>query len=439
MTMAAEPACGPLDYETAKQLARHIDGAVRHELAARADAMPEILVFLVADRDPAVRAAIAANPNTPRQARAVLAEDRTDAVRVATARRIADIVPPNESDSPVTAAVAGILVALSEDGTVAVRVALAEALQHLAATPRPVARRLAGDPVFEVAGPMLRHSPALEVDDLVDLARLADDPQRLRAIARRADLPPEVADVVARSDDVDAVTVLLTNTSAQIREDTLDRVLDRAPAHKGWHRPLVERPSLSARAINRLAEFVALSLIDLLQERRDLSPESQVALAETLARRAREEGEAFFADPPDGSPEAAGADPDFAPQIGEASGDPVAAAIAEARALMAADRLDDACISDAILAGNRPLAVAALTERARIAYGIGDHILQSQSAQAIIALVWRAGLSMALATQVQRTLGRLPPARVLSPTETGGFPIGQDHMEWQLMFFGVDQ
>ena len=455
--MAAAP--DRLDYETAKQLARHLDADVRRQLGAHADTMPEILFFLVADGDGAVRETVARNPHTPQAAHAVLACDDESAVRIATAERMAAAIPSGAPGAPVEAAVVAILMQLSQDTDVAVRQALAEAVQFIAAAPHAVARRLAGDEVLAVAEPVLRHSPALQANDLLEIA---NDPRPgvLGAIARRLDLQPEVADVVAQSDDVDAVTVLLTNKSAQIREDTLDTVLDRAPAHQAWHRPLVERPALPPRAVGRLAEFVALSLLDLLSSRSDLSPDSQVTLAESLARRARTEPPPAAAPrpapparpPPPMTRAKRPAEPQTEPPAepptepwsgppaigGACGGSPVTVALEKVAVLKIAGRLTQAVIEEAILTGDRALAVAAITVLAGVPYSTGDHILQSQSPRAVVALIWKARLPMTMAVKVQLTLGCIQPNRVIHPGGDGGYPLPRQDMEWQLMFFDVE-
>ena len=77
---------------------------------------------------------------------------------------------------------------------------------------------------------------------LLDLVNQMPIAGAVRAIAQRKGVSFDVADQISAGDDVDAITALLGNSSAQIREDTLDRLIERAPAHKAWHRPLVERP-----------------------------------------------------------------------------------------------------------------------------------------------------------------------------------------------------
>jgi len=48
--------------------------------------------------------------------------------------------------------------------------------------------------------------------------------------------------------------------------------------------------------------------------------------------------------------------------------------------------------------------------------------------------MWKAGLSMSLAVDVQKRVAKVPLTLVLKPTDSGGFPLRDDEMEWQLEF-----
>lgn len=113
-----------------------------------------------------------------------------------------------------------------------------------------------------------------------------------------------------------AIAALLDNPSAQIREELLDRLVERAPTAIAWHRPLVQRPRLSGGAARRLARFVAVNLLAILRDRRDFDAETTREVANTVMRSLPEEG--------DGAGELAGA------------GDPAAADMARAQDLHAA-------------------------------------------------------------------------------------------------------
>src|SRR5262249_38755039 len=135
--------------------------------------------------------------------------------------------------------------------------------------PANIVRLLADDPEIEVAGPILRLSPLLSDEDLLAIIERSATTPRLKAIARRAGLAPDVADRIAAAGDAAAIEKLLDNPTAQIRETTLDLLIEGARAETRWQRPLVARPSLSSAAVGKLAEFVALDLLKALRARLD--------------------------------------------------------------------------------------------------------------------------------------------------------------------------
>src|SRR5690606_21891765 len=98
-------------------------------------------------------------------------------------------------------------------------------------------------------------------------------------------LSAAVADAIGNGNDLDAATVLLCNKSAQIREETLDRLIDAAPEIPAWHRPLVERPTLSDSAAKKLARFVATNLLKALARRLDLDPATTKEIEARVASR----------------------------------------------------------------------------------------------------------------------------------------------------------
>ena len=89
----------------------------------------------------------------------------------------------------------------------------------------------------------------------------------------------EPADVrVLGPGDESAVAALLANSSAQIQEETLDDIIDRAPSRASWQERLVERPNLYHRAVKRIAQFVTASLLAILKSTTDLIPRRLSAL-----------------------------------------------------------------------------------------------------------------------------------------------------------------
>ena len=292
------PAESTVSYEEAKRLAADGEVAARRALAEEARVQPEILYFLAEDNENTVRAAVARNPATPAQADKILADDGDDAVRSELAVKVAGHVAELDSEPSEKrrSLVIGVLERLAGDEVVRVRQALAEALKEVAAAPddviEQVIRPLSRDPEIDVAGPLLEFSSLLGDDDL--LAVLGDEAPNgaLVSIARRLGLDGAVVDAVVgqalgsdRSDGDAAIGALLANPSAQIREDTLDRILDAAPERESWHRPLARRPSLPVRAARRLVDFLAETLLDELRDRKDLDPATTKAVAAAVRDR----------------------------------------------------------------------------------------------------------------------------------------------------------
>ena len=407
-----------LDYNTAKRLALHINADIRRSLAEHIETQPEILVFLAADQHPAVRRAIAANPRTPNPANRILARDTVAAVRQALAVKVASALPRGDTAMAATVddVVAEILMILADDADDDVRIALAEAVKHLGSTPHGVVIRLAGDREIRVAQPVLRHSPVLTEDDLLAVADGEPIPGVLDAIAGREALAPAVADLVARGDDVDAVTTLLSNPSAQIREDTLDHLLDHAPKHEAWHQPMVKRPSLPVSVVRRLSGFIAETLLEVLRTRDDLQPEALEAVQQAaLERSGRHLAQAAANDVPASKP------------------DP----IERAQTLAGEGRLTESAIEDAIFTGDRPFVEAALSVLSGITLTGVRHMLQSHSARGVVALIWKAGLPMRFAVRVQIAVANLAPQSVIYARDGEHYPMTEEELTWQLDFFGV--
>lgn len=455
MAAARKPEAGG-EYEAAKRLARDPDPQVRQALAMRGDVAPEILYYLAADTAAAVRGALAGNPATPGQADLLLARDGDPEVRHQLVRKVVAKLPENGAadPGPLEKFTLQVLAALAADTSVAVRQLLSDALKDLQHAPAAVVRTLARDRELAVAEPVLSHSPQLSDEDLLAIVRDQPIPGALGAIARRGTVSHRVADAIARTDDIEAIAVLLGNSSAQIREETLDQLLERAPRCESWHRPLVQRPKLPGSAIRKLAQFVAVSLVEVLQRRPDLDAAAATEVAGVLRDRIERGGAPALAapppvptaatavppPPPPGSaakPAAAGGVPGGVPPDSAAAGKGMDAAIARAQRLMRSGRLGEDDIDDAIFAGDRDFVVAGLAQLAGLPEPLVDRILKAQSARGVVALVWKAKQSMRLALKLQLQIAHIPPKAVLNARGGMGFPLTPEEMAWQLEFFGA--
>ena len=413
----------PLTYEEAKHLARHEDPKVRRALAARNDVKPEILYFLAKDPSPQVRRAAAANTTTPGKANLKLAGDADEAVRTDLAEKVAKVVPKLDADARHTLrdTTHEALEILARDQITRVRQILSETLKDVADAPPDVIKRLAQDTELAVAGPVLEFSPVLTDEDLLELIGSGPAQGGLAAISRRAQVHESVTEAVAATDDVEAIANLLANPSAQIREETLDNLIDRAPGIELWHTPLVTRPKLPAAAATRLAHFVADNLLGVLQERADLDAETLESVKMVVRQRIGEDMPKAAA----GGGEGGGTDsPNAEPPL------------AVANRLHEAGKLGEKVIAHALNVNDPAFVLAALTVRAGLPEDVVHKVFSAQSAKGLVAVAWKGGLSMKLAVAIQQRMARIPPAEVLGPVKGANYPLGEDEMRWQLEFFG---
>jgi uncharacterized protein (DUF2336 family) len=409
-----------IDYATSKRLAASRDHRHRKRVGAHASAPPEVLYFLAADDHVEVRASVAGNRATPHQADLLLARDVEHRVRCDLAAKVAALVPEfaNDKDGHPYRSTLAVLDILVRDQVHHVRRVVADTLKHVANAPPHVIGTLARDREIVVASPVLEHSPVLMDEDLLAIIAEAPVPGALASIARRNRVSEPIADAISASDDDDAIASLLANPSAQIREEVLDSLVERAPDNPSWHRSFVLRPKLPGRLVKKLAHFVATHLLEILRTRDDLDPATAAEVAETVMRRLADES---------GDEDALAA-----------KGKSAAEALAEALRLKAEGALGEDAVLKAA-AEDVPLARAALAVLTDIPLEPVGHVLDSHSAKGITALAWKAGLSMPAATRLQQALGRIPPAKVLRPGRDGGYPLTPEAMRWQLEFLtGLD-
>lgn len=446
----------PLSYDEEKLLARHDDVAVRANLAGREDVRPEILYYLAEDSSPEVRRMIAANSQAPRHADLLLARDGDEVVRCDLAAKIAQLAPgltANEQEQ-VRRMTYQVLEMLARDQLARVRRILAETLKDVADAPLEIIGKLARDTDIEVSGPVLRSSPLLTDEDLLEIIRTCAIAGPLTAISQRQNIGTRITDAIARTDDVEAIGALLVNPSAQIREETLDHIIDRAPEIEAWHEPLVRRPKLSPRAVTKIAGFVADSLFEVLQSRADLDPNTVRALKNELQNRiqreaiaptnAKAEADAGRGKKPagPGRPEAAakaaaGAGPARPGETNAPAREDIDPALLRARQLHAEKQLTETAVSDALAAGDRRFVAAALAVLSNLPLALVEKVAESRSARGVTALCWKAGLGMPLATKLQLRFAHIAPNAAVTSVDADKYPLTPDEMNWQLDFFGT--
>ncbi|MCW8915542.1 MAG: DUF2336 domain-containing protein [Magnetovibrio sp.] len=401
----------PLNYDEAKRLASDENVKVRLKLAKREDLMPEILYFLAEDPSPEVRRAIAKNPFTPRQADLLLCRDDDDGVRFNLAEKIGQLIPGlNEAEiDKVEELTHQVLERLAADQATRVRRILSETLKEIADAPPEVIRRLARDVELVVCAPVLEYSPVLTDEDLIEIITSGPVLGALSIISKRKDISEDLSDAIYMSEDIDAIGIMLGNKSAQIREDTLDRIIDRAKDIEPWHEPLVDRPKLSRKAVLRLAEYVADALLGSLAAREDLGENTAAEVREEFSRR-MEAAERTRARDEGGPP-------------GE-----------RAQKLYEKDQLDDKAVREAAQGGDQTFVLTALHLKSGLTMSIIQRIMDIGSVKGIIAVCWKSNLSMRTTVLIQKRIAKVPPREVQGSVD-GDFPFTEDEMKWQLDFF----
>jgi uncharacterized protein (DUF2336 family) len=386
--------------------------AARDALAARNDAAPEVLFFLASEGSVKARRAVAANPVAPAHANRLLADDDDEDVRAQLAHKIARLLPdlPPEASEKMLALTEETLERLARDQLPRIRRIVAEEIKMLACVPKRVIDMLARD-IEEVAAPILEYSPLLSDADLVEIVSTAQARFALTAIAKRRPLSASVSEAIATALDVPAVATLLVNSAAQIREQTLEKIIDHGSRIQEWHLPLVLRNDLSQRAIRRIAGFVSVSLMDKLAAKHGLSEEVRAQIVKGARARIDE-------------PE-------------DVLDDPAISAAMEAAALQREGKLDDLYVEKAVESGRREIVIAALALLAHVTPDVVRRILSSGTAKPAVALVWRAKLSMRIAFKLQTFVMRLGAGELLPAREGVHFPLSEDEMLWHLHYFGI--
>ncbi|MBT4940402.1 MAG: DUF2336 domain-containing protein [Rhodospirillaceae bacterium] len=374
-----------LTYGQAKELASDQNPEVRKELAERIDVRPEILYFLAEDPDPIVRCEIAKNEAAPRQADAVLAKDDDIEVRSCLANKIARLAPNLNSmeREDIRHLTVGILEDLARDQVPKIRQILSDTLKDVADAPVSVIRQLAQDDELLVSVPVLENSPVLTDEDLLHIISNLLESKALSAISRRHAVSPGVADAIVDTDSKEAITVLLNNESAQIREETLDLLVDRSRNIEMWQGPLVRRPQLPASVALRLVE---------------------------------NGGEG------DGNPI-------------QINSDNIDIALAAAKRLKREGKLEAKDIESALKTGDRQFVRSALAIRSELSLAVIEKIVKTRSAKGVMAMAWKAGLPMRLATDLQSKLAGISNGDLINPRNGFDYPMNDEELAAELSFF----
>jgi uncharacterized protein (DUF2336 family) len=371
-----------------------IDEERRRSIASRPDTRPEFLAHLAKDKSQAVRRALAGNVNSGPSIDALLATDADDAVRADLAAKLTRLMPglsPSERES-VKHATLAIVELLAKDSLAVVRRIISEALQDLPNAPPNLVSLLARDSDLSVSEPILRYSPVLTDSDLLSIIASPPVQGALSAIAKRTGLTETISDAIIGTDDIAAIAELLSNESAQIREETLDLVIKRAADRQSWHGPLVRRPRLPFAAALKIARFVANDLLDELAARTDMDNSTRNQLFKLVEHRLN-----------------SGATRAKLTQS-TANLPPM-----PADTLRNAGAMSDTLLLEAVRYGDLAFLLSAMATRTGLQQVHIQRAIDRRSARAIVALAIRGNLPAQLAVDIQMKFAKVPPGGVIGP------------------------
>jgi len=290
-------------------------------------------------------------------------------VRCALARKLVGAGLPDDERRSMWRMTFTMLEALATDTVVRVRRTISDAIQRFVDAPRPVILTLAKDDFPDVATPVLRCSPVLTDDDLIELVDRGAPDWAQAAIADRPTVSPALAEKLAASGSVPAVASLLNNRGARIGEATLERIIERAPRIEAWHAPLVNRPDIPKGFVDRIASFVA------------------APLAAVLLRGPRRSAKGFQPPSVSKGPPRMQKSTDWARGTSaERSARGWESPAERARRLYASNQLTEELVAMALDSGQRDFAVEALSIKSGLGGDAVRRIVESRSARSVTAL-----------------------------------------------------
>jgi uncharacterized protein (DUF2336 family) len=405
----------PKGYEEQRAALSSADVKARMSLAKNSRTNREILYYL-AEKDPdaKVRQAVIKNKAMPVHASPVLATDKDQDVRLALAGRLVELLPDLSQDkqSQLYAFAVQALGTLALDEVLKIRIALSSTLKDHAHAPPKVAGQLARDVEREVSEPVLRFCTALSDEDLIEILKSHPAEWVIEAVACRQMVSELVAGAVIETRNPPGGRALIENEGASLTEQLLHTIVDMARKLPEWQKPMAIRKTLPVSVARELAEFVDASVRDLLLKRGDFDENTTEEIAAVFRRRV-----------------------DFASNSRDASeGEDVGARI---RRLVKEGNLNENTLSDALAMRDRDFVIAAVAHMAKTDQHTAKKIFDMQSAKPIVALSWKASLSMRMALQLQKEIGRVDPKALLYPKGGTDYPMTQKDIDWQLEFLGL--
>lgn len=398
-------------YEVEKNIALSDKVKDRLKMAKNPKTHQEILFYMAqSDGSSDVRRAVAQNKSTPVQASGVLSKDRNEDVRLALAARLTNLLPDlsHDKQSQLYKFAVEALGTLALDEVLKVRMALSSALKDCTDAPPQVAGQLARDIEREVSEPILRFCVAVSDEDLLDILKSHPASWAVQAIASRPMIAAPVSQAVIDTDDIPAGVILMDNKGADISLETLKDIVEKAKQYPEWQKPVALKKNLSPDLARELAGFVDLSIRNVLLERTGFDSEVMEDVASIVQRRI-----------------------DF---MGQGDDERVEDKVFR---FYQSGKLNDEMLSDALSMRDKDFVTVGLAMLLKIPPSEVSKIIAMGAAKPVVAICWKAGVSMRLALRIQQEMAKVPHKELIYPRGGTDYPLSEADFKWQLDFLGL--
>lgn len=119
---------------------------------------------------------------------------------------------------------------------------------------------------FEIAGPVLKRSRALDEQTLLQIVNYQSQ-QHIAAVAQRPDVSENVSDAIVKFGDDAALDHLIRNDGAKISRTSMEAAVDRARRNTMLHAGVVKRADLPLDLLNEMYFVVENTLRDQIMKR----------------------------------------------------------------------------------------------------------------------------------------------------------------------------
>ena len=107
------------------------------------------------------------------------------------------------------------------------------------------------------------------------------------------------------------------------------------------------------------------------------------------------------------------------------------------RQLIKDKNLKEESLSDALAIQDKEFATGILAALSRTTIQTVEKILALEAPKPVIALCWKAGLSMRMCLRIQQELAHLPVKEQIIPKGGTDYPLDEKEIKWQLEFLGI--